>query len=151
MAAQEDEFNSAVCLMLEKGKGKEFNQKLEETPSLLGAKSEFGMTLLHLAARNGDVESIKSLIKNAADPSYAGGPDGKQTALHYAAENSYFFAIYLTLLIKKLTKDDFTKLCIQVLKSAKIPNDTLPFLGKVLQLTLEKFEVILKQVLLHHL
>jgi hypothetical protein len=147
MAAQEDQFSETVYLMLNKGKKEKFKEKLQQMPWLIEAKSKSNMTLLHLAARNGDVESIKILIEKDADPSYAGGHDGKQTALHYAAGNSRFFAIYVTALIKSLNGKDFTPFLMQIV-AQNTPQNLKSGLRQTLQqITPQKFEFVLWQIL----
>jgi ankyrin repeat protein len=108
-------------------------------------KNKLGMTLLHFAVRNGDIEATKILIENNADPSYAGGFNEKQTPLHCAVERSYFFAIYLKILIKNLKRKDLTALLMEVLPENVCPKITLPRILQ--QITLQQFESILWQVL----
>lgn len=150
MAAEEGELSEVLYLMLGAATRDEFRQKLENKPSLTAATSTAkigSMTLLHFAARNGDVESIKVLIENGADPSYAGGYDGKQTALHYAAMKSYFFAVYFTLLIKSLSGKDFTPLLMVVLPKSIFPELKLTLQQTLQKITLETFESSLWQAL----
>ncbi len=144
------DFDRLLNLMLTVGKEEEFNAELKEKPSLVKIKNECHMTLLHMAARNGNIEIWEILIENGADPFFLGGVRRNQTALHFAAQNSYFFAVFLTQLTKKWGKD-LTPLLEQVLQQItyEIFKSTLmPILkqSKELKATLSLLNELLQQI-----
>ena len=163
MAAEEDSLDELFYLMLQVGREEDFRTELKNAPTLIDATNQFGMTLLHWAVRNGNIEIIKILIEHGADPSFPIGLNGNKTALHLAAQNSYFFAIYLTQLINQLTGKDFTPLLTQVLHqelnermsilntslqqitNQLKSNDLMPLLAQVLQQELKESISLLKK------
>jgi ankyrin repeat protein len=149
MAAEESDLDEIFFLMMQTGEIETFKSTLQEalskTPRLLLHKNMYGMTLLHFAARNADIEAIESLIEMGADPAQRGGCDGKQTALHYAASKSYFFAIYLKIFIKNLGGKDLTSLLMEVLPKGICSEINL--LRALQQITLSRFESTLWEIL----
>lgn len=127
MAAQASDFDRLFTLMLMREEEEEFKAEIKKNPSLVTIENEWHMTLLHIAARNGNRKICEILIENGADPSFPGGVRRNQTALHYAAEHSYSCAISLVHITQRLKQKDLTPLLGQILEQTS-PQDYLIFL-----------------------
>ena len=88
-------YNNLVTL-LRHGKLKEFYEALAEEGSSCSAANAYGHTLLHCAARMGNVEVARTLIEGGADPSLA--DESGKTALHDACWAVEFNSAMLELL-----------------------------------------------------
>ena len=71
---------------LRNGRRQEFNRALRENPKSVNAKGQGGWTPLMLAALYGEVEDVRLLLSQGANPNAQN--DGGGTALMYAIENA---------------------------------------------------------------
>ena len=86
----------ALVTALRRGRLKEFHQLLAAEGSSCSAANSCGHTLLHCAARMGNVEVARTLIEGGADPSLA--DESGKTALHDACWAVEFSCAMLLLL-----------------------------------------------------
>jgi len=77
----------------DRGRAAELEAELESELALLEARNGNGMTPLHFAASNGDLECVGLLLARGADRDAE--DDNCWTALHFAAWNGYLEAVRL--------------------------------------------------------